>query len=260
MGNQIVMKKKIYTRSHNPENLREIPSETIFTSDEHSKISELELKDTILENRNKLLEYCLKKNLRTKFQPLSFLVDRIEEKNYSRVLSLGSGLSDLEYFLYLSLDKDKEILSSEFDRYFVEKSNEFFPEFETIEFDFFNDSLDSINKKIDLVFCFGSFYVMDDLQFIRLLKDIKAAGVKEIIDFHAGFMTKSAYLKNIIRPSYSTFKKLFIKEEETCKGKFHGFSRSRNELINLYKKSGWIPVKEINDLGAYKFTCVLNPL
>ena len=252
------MKKRIYTLSHNLKNLSEIPSETIFTSDEHSKISELELKDNILSSKHNLIEYSLTRNLRSKFQSLSFLVDRIKEKNYNNILSLGSGYSDLEYFLYLSLNKDKKIISSEFDRFFVEKSNQFFPEFETIQFDFVNDSLYKINKKIDLVFSFGSFYIMDDKEFIRLLKDIKSSGVKEIIDFHAGFMTKKIHLKNIIYPYYSIFKNLFNKEEKRFKGKFHGFSRSRNELINLYKKSGWTPVKEINNCDNYKFTCILN--
>ena len=252
------MKKKLYTLSHNLKNLREIPSETIFTSDEHSKISELELKDNELKNKNNLIEYSLTKNIRSKTQALFFLVDRIKEKNYNQIFSLGSGLSDLEYFLYLSLNKNVEIICSDFDQFFVEKSNQFFPEFETIQFDFFNDSLNKINKKIDLAFSFGSFYVMDDNEFIRLFKDIKSSGVREIIDFHAGYMTKKMYLRNLIYPYYSFFKNLFDKEEKTFKGKFHGFSRSRNELINLYKKSGWTPVKEINNLGNYKYTCILN--
>ena len=69
------MKKKLYTLSHNLKNLREIPSETIFTSDEHSKISELELKDNKLKNKNNLIEYSLTNNIRFKSQALFFLVD-----------------------------------------------------------------------------------------------------------------------------------------------------------------------------------------
>ena len=197
------MKKRLYTLSHNLKNLRDIPSETIFTSDEHSTISELELKENILKSKSNLLEYSLTKNLRSKFQSLFFLVDRIKEKNHKHILSLGSGLSDLEYFLHLSLNKEIEIISSDFDKFYVGKSNELFPEFETIQYDFVKDSLYKINKKIDLVFSFGSFYVMDDKEFIRLFKDIKSSGVKEIIDFHAGFMTKKMYLRYIIYPYYS---------------------------------------------------------
>ncbi len=253
------MKIKIYTKTKNIKNLDNIPTETVYTSEEHESISKIELNDNILKNKSSLLEHSLTKNLKNKFQAFSFLVDRINKKKFDSILSLGSGLTDIEYFLYLSLSKNKKIIASEFDRNFIKKSNEFFPEFETIEFDLFKDSLLELNQDFDLVYSFGSFYVMDDIQFIRLLKDIRSSGVKEIIDFHSGFMTQREYLKNLIKPFISTFTNLLAKKEKGIyPGKHYGFSRNKNELISLYRQSGWNPVKEIKNLGVHKVAFVLN--
>jgi len=251
------MKKKLYTLSHNIENLNKLDQKTVFSSEEHSLISERELKDSLLLSKDKLIEHSINDNWKLKYLALHEAINRIKEKGFKKIISFGSGFSDLEYFLYLGLDKNIEIVSSDFDTFLVKKSNEFFPEFKTIRFDFFNDSISSLNEKFDLAIFFGSAYVMDDLEFIRLFKDIKKSGVLEIIDFHAGYMTRVEHFKNYIRPAYHFLKNFFYHQDKYL-GKFHGYSRSKNELIKLYNQSGWKTHKIIWDRSCYKFSCILD--
>ena len=251
------MKKKLFTLSHKESNLKILDQKKVFSAGEHALISESELQDSILSDKNKLIEYSFNQNLNLKYFALREAINRINEKGYKKVLSLGSGMSDLEYFLYLGLSKYIKIVRSDFDTYFVKKANEFFPEFKTIKFDFFHDSISSLNENFDIAIFFGSAYVMDDLEFIRLFQDLKDGGFKEIIDFHAGYMPKVEHFKNYLRPTYRFLKNLFFNQKKYA-GKFHGYWRSENELIKLYRLAGWKSHKIIRNKGCYKFTCILN--
>ena len=250
------MKKKLFTLSHKESNLKILDQKKVFSAGEHALISESELQDSILSDKNKLIEYSFNQNLNHKYFALREAINRINEKGYKKVLSLGSGMSDLEYFLYLGLDKDIKIVSSDFDTFFVKKANQFFPEFKTIKFDFFHDSISTLNENFDVAIFFGSAYVMDDFEFIRLFEDIKKAGIKEIIDFHAGYMNKVEHFKNYLRYPYRFLKNLFF--ETRYLGKFHGYSRSENELRKLYSRAGWTSHKIIRNKGCYEFSCILN--
>ena len=53
------MKKKLYTFSHNIENLNKLDQKTVFSSEEHSLISERELKDSLLLSKDKLIEHSI---------------------------------------------------------------------------------------------------------------------------------------------------------------------------------------------------------
>tara|TARA_Y100000589_G_scaffold207935_1_gene196089 strand:- start:1007 stop:1765 length:759 start_codon:yes stop_codon:yes gene_type:complete len=252
------MKIKSYTNLDFNDLNNNSSSEQIFNSDERSKLSELEFKKKSIHSRKELIKISLKKNFKKKFKPFQFLIDRISEKNYNNILSLGSGSGDIEYFLSLTLNKDQKLYAAEFDKYLVRKATEFFPEFTTFEFDFFKDSFQNINQKFDLVYSFGSFYVMDNDQFIKLLKNIKASGVKEIIDFHAGYMTRKEKIKHIFKTLISIFQRPNSKPIDSLSQKFHGYIRDRSELIKIYKKAGWEPIEEIRNYGIYKFICILN--
>ena len=252
------MKKKLYTIIDN--NYSDIinNNDLIFNSQEHADISELKYKDKSLNSREKVIQDSLNNNLRKKFKPLQFLTDRIEEKNYKNILSLGCGIGDIEYFLYLSLDNNKNLYAGEFDSYLVKKSNQFFPEYKTFEFDFYKDSFKDLNYKFDIVFAFGAFYVMDDDNFIQLLKDIKSSGVKEIIDFHAGYIKKIDKL-NYLRKDFLKIFNFFNSDDNTLLNKkFHGFARDSDELIRLYNKAGWDSINVVRNNGIYKFTAILN--
>lgn len=252
------MKRILYDKKNSIKKYTFLDLNKVYNSSEHEKISKLELEENKLKNKENLIKYSLNRNLRNKFPAFLLLLDRINKKNYCNILSLGSGLTDIEYFLYLSLNKNNTIIASEFNRYFIEKSNDFFPEFKTIEFDLFKDSLLEKNYNFDLVYSFGSFCVMDDIQFVRLLKDIKNSGVQEIIDFHAGFMTKQEVYKVLIKELFSKFTNFLNKDTDIFKGKFYGFRRDKKELFKIYRQSGWNPVKEIKNIGGYKVAFILN--
>ena len=131
------------------------------------------------------------------------------------------------------------------------------------EFDFFNDDFSDLKSKFNLNFdialFFGSSYVMDDDEFIKLFNDLKKNNVKYIVDFHAGYMNLDDMIKFKLEPIIKNtyIRKLFNKKPIAFKGKFHGYSRNHSELIKLYKKSGLKIVNEIND-ESYKYIAILS--
>ncbi len=90
------MKIKSYTNLDFNDLNNNSSSEQIFNSDERSKLSELEFKKKSIHSRKELIKISLKKNFKKKFKPFQFLIDRISEKNYNNILSLGSGSGDIE--------------------------------------------------------------------------------------------------------------------------------------------------------------------
>ena len=109
---------------------------------------------------------------------------------------------------------------------------------------------------------------MDDKEFIKLFCDLKKIGVKNIIDFHAGYMDSWDVLRHVkndylipktIRTNYY-LRKILRKptlSSGNYRGKFHGYSRGRGELRKLYKKSGLKIQKEIST-NSYKYIAILG--
>tara|TARA_B110000008_G_scaffold247077_1_gene258344 strand:+ start:4751 stop:5503 length:753 start_codon:yes stop_codon:yes gene_type:complete len=250
------MKRKLYTKSFEISELKKLDSEKLFTAKEYEELTKIELGKSVFRSKESVLEYYLPKCF-SKFEALEFLKNRIDVQKYQNIISFGSGPSVLEYLLYLSLSKDKSIISSEFNNFFIEKSNEFFPEFLTIQFDFTKDTLSKVDTNFDIAVFFSSSCAMDDDEFIKFFKHLKLEGVKEIIDFDSAFMTKTTQFKNAIRPVIEVAKKFKPTTADNFAGKFHGYSRSRKELLNLYEESGWLVKKELR-LGVYRYCAVLN--
>ena len=246
------MKAKLYTKSHRPENLSQISSDTIFTAEEHSWIIEAECSSAQCASRRSLISHSLLHNLPGKYEAVLLLAERVLSKGYKTVFSVGSGFSDLEYFLQLAVNDSARIVSSDFDSYLVSKSREFFPEIKTIKFDMLQDTLHDAGIKADIVVSFSSFYVLEDDQFIRLMRGFRDAGVVEIVDFHAGYMNKRACIRYVV--------KRLLRLASPSGGKFHGFSRSYGELMRLYELSGWKPVAKIFGCGKFEFSCILEPI
>ena len=258
------MKNKLYTQSHNKALLDEIGNGQ-FTSEEHAFVLEKEFGDTVFSSRESLLKYYLSNNI-NKLCALQLLNSIVVTKGYRNILSLGAGPCVLEYLLKLSLSESTNVIASDFDAFFIEKASVYFPEVLALRFDFFNDSINSFlsenNIKADLAIFFGSAYVMDDNDFIKLFKGLKECGVSQVIDFHAGYMDCIGVIKSIISPVTKNRKirKLFGKSQTIDlqkAGKFHGYSRSRSELMRLYRSSGWTVVRKIK-VSGYKFIAILE--
>lgn len=260
------MKRKIYTLSHDIELLKEIDSNGgQFTAEEHAYAIEKEFGQSVFKTRETLLRSYLPSNLQ-KLGSLGFLIDIIKENKYKNILSLGAGQCVLEYLLKMSLAEETKVIACDFDSFFIDKAKEFFPEIVTSRFDFFKDDIISLqsnlNIEFDLAIFFGSAYVMDDPEFIRLFSDLKKGGVKRIIDFHAGYMDSKGVIKYFLQPltTNSAMRRLFHKPpitKETFRGKFHGYSRSRSELRRLYRKSEWSILREIS-VSGYKYVGILG--
>jgi len=264
------MKRKIYTRSHNINLLKEIDNNgNQFSAKEHAYFIEKEFGNTVFRTKEALLRDYLSGNS-LKLGALGFLIERITNNGYRNILSLGSGQCVLEYLLKLSLPEESEIIATDFDTYFIEKAKSFFPEITSVTFDFFKDDIislqNNLNVKFDIAVFFGSAYVMDDPYFIKLFADLKKIGVKEIVDFHAGYMDLKDVIVNVIvsllRPfaRNSAIRRVFHKcpvDKYKYIGKFHGYSRNRAELRKLYRKAGFKLYKELS-VPNYKYVAILK--
>lgn len=260
------MKRKLYTLSHDLKLLKEVDNDGgQFTAEEHAYIVEREFGQSVFKTKEDLLRYYLPGNL-AKIASLGFLIDMIKNNEYKSILSLGAGPCVLEYLLKLSLPEETRVIACDFDAFFIEKAKAFFPEIIAARFDFFKDDIMSlqsaIGAKFDLAVFFGSAYAMDDPEFIKLFGDLKKAGVKQMIDFHAGFMDWKHVIINVLRPirTNSAVRKIFRRPPITREGywgKFHGYSRSRSELRRLYRKSGLEILREIWVAG-YKYVAILR--
>jgi predicted RNA methylase len=262
------MKKKMYTVSHNLDLLKEIDSDGArFTAKEHAYLVEAEFGETVFKTKEDLFRSELQDNIQ-KLGTFGFITESIKSNGYNNILSLGAGHCILEYLLKMSLPEEILVVACDFDSFLIDKAREFFPEIIAERFDFFEDDIESlssdINIKFDLAVYFGSAYVMDDIEFIRLFSDLKKVGVKQIIDFHAGYMDSKDVMRNYLISVFRenpAIRKILgkppIASGEYYRGKFHGYSRSRGELRRLYKDSGWELQKEMS-ISPYKYVAILG--
>ncbi|GEM_PF-3395216 len=260
------MKRKLYTKSHDLNILKEIDHQGgQFTAEEHAYAVEKEFGDTHFKTKDDLLRWYLQGNW-NKLPSLSFLIEHIIKNRYQNVLSLGSGQCVLEYLLKLSLTEDVAVVASDFDAYFIKKAKQFFPEITAVTFDLFredmNDLENKVKRKFDLAVFFFSAYVMDDRQLVNIFSGLKKSGVKEIVDFHAGYLDMAGVFRYWLEPLTKNnllrrvFKKSLLNQGDYI-GKFYGFARSRGVLRSLYKESGLEIVKETS-VGDYKYVAILK--
>lgn len=258
------MKKKIYTKSHDLELLKEVDNDGgQFTADEHAYVIENDQAD-MFKTKENLLRYNLPQSL-DKLAALGFLFEAIEKEKHLNILSLGAGTCMLEYLLKLSLPEETRVIACDFDGYLIEKAKSFFPEITAAKFDFFTDDIETLlaqlGVRIDIAVFFGSAYVMDDEQFVKLFDGLRKAGAKEVVDFHAGYMGLKDKVKTLLLPisQNRVLRKMFGKKPlDAYPGKFHGYSRDRSELLKLYRKSGFVVRKEIV-AGGYEYVAVMEP-
>ena len=258
------MKMKLYTKGHNVNLLKEIDNNgRQFTAEEHAYVTEKEFGDSFLRSRENLLRYYLSNNS-AKLEALDFLIRRATGQGYENILSLGAGYSVLEYLLKLALPEMAKIAVTDFDAYVIEKVRLFFPEIIVLPFDLFKDDVKDIARdlklKFDLAVFFSSAYVLDDAQFIKVFKDLRMMGVKEIIDFHAGYIDMKRVFYNLIDKikSNGRIRKICGKSPiEVFRGKFHGYGRDRSELKKLYHQAGFHVEQEVS-LKSYKYVAILR--
>jgi hypothetical protein len=257
------VKRKLYTKTYSSDLLETLGNEnSIFTAGEHSYASEQQFGEYFYSTET-LLRWYLSQSP-NKLAALGFLIEHIYNNEFLNILSLGSGPCVLEYLLKCSLPVDAQVVAMDYTAFFIEKAQKLLTNIKAIEFDFFNDDLFKFNDKLkinfDMAVFFGSAYVMDDLQFVHLIKNLKEIGVEQIIDFHAGYMNWKAiigYLLEPLRKMAITRKLLRRPPLHNQIGKFHGYSRSRGELRRLYQEAGFSLVRETS-VGDYRYVAILK--
>jgi hypothetical protein len=168
---------------------------------------------------------------------LEFLIRFCNEHNHTSVLSLGSGQCVIEHLLGYALPSGSRVVATDINLEHINIARKLFPNIIAKPFDFCADSIEDLHKVFDVAYLMGSAYVMTDDQYVSLLKQLKAAGVKHIIDF---------------QPAYVPYHKLPItilgelkcKVFKTYRGRFHGYQRTVGHIRRLYRKAGLTIVNE----------------
>lgn len=259
------MKIKMYTKSHSEALLKEIDNNGgQFTAAEHAYVVETDFGKEF-ETKENLMRWYLRSSS-DKLPALAFLMKYVNANGYKNILSLGAGQCVLEYLLRYALPEDSNVIAADFDSFFIKKAKLHFPSIIPVEFDFFKDDLEDLQKKLniyfDLAVFWGSAYVMDNSNFVKLFRELKEIGVKRIIDFHAGYIPRRRILQIICSRlmSYVVSKLRRIEMinkiiPPSYRGKFHGYGRTRGELRRVYKQAGLVLIQE-TAVGSYEYVAI----
>lgn len=208
-------------------------------------------------SKESLLKWYESRNAE-KLPAVEFVTNYIRKKAFKNIISFGAGECVLEYLLKDKLSKDVKIVATDYNQFFIKKAQLHFPSIISVQFDFLKDGLLDLQKKLkinfDLAIFFSSLYVMDYQEFVCLSKKLMEAGVKEIIDFHAGYIPYRKIPRIILREFYEYFNTK-LRTNARFRGKFHGFGRTRYELRKLYRKAGIKLIKETK-IGSYKYVAI----
>jgi len=246
-----MVKYKLYTKAHNEKILKTVDNDGgQFTAEEHAYVIEKEFKK-YYKNKDALLGWYLPEAA-SSFVPLRWLIQHIKENGFKNIISMGAGNCVHEYILKCALPEECNVTATDFDSFYIEKSKSFFLSINSITFDFFKDDISMLNSNFDLAVFFGSAYVMNDEQFIHLFKQLKENNVKQIIDFHAGYIPYEHVPKYFVG---NVLRKLNLLTN--YRGKFHGYVRTKDELRYLYKETGAKSVVE-KSIYPYKYVAICN--
>lgn len=259
------MKIKLFTKNIRSDILREIHNPgRRFTAEEHSLATRQEFSEQF-QSHESLLRYYLSQNV-DKLHPLAMLAQHLNGLRLKKVLSLGAGPCVLEYLLKFALPVDSKVVATDFDAFFIDRAKALLPGIVPLRFDFCRDSLDVLRAGsdggFDAAVFFGSAYVMDDPEFVRLFGGLRALGIRQILDFHAGYMAWKDMALHLLAPlRESPAMRSFCRRpplNRDIPAKFHGYCRSRGELRRLYRQAGLMLVEEHYSVGAYKYVAVCD--
>jgi hypothetical protein len=253
------MPKKMYTDAYSVTRDSGTP-ESQLNSEEHASLTEATFA-AHFTSRDALLRWYLSEN-NAKLTSLAFIIQEFYSSGANNILSLGAGPGVLEYLLKCALPENTRVIAADFDAFFVKKSQEFFPEILAVKFDFFDPDVERLKAKIgtdiDFVVFWGSAYVMDDGQFVRLFSRLRDAGVSTIVDFEVGYMgwkTRLTQSGIAIAMKRSGAVSRFLGRSRL--GTFHGYSRTQHELRELYRRSGFKRAREAV-VSPYKYVAILQ--
>ena len=100
-----------------------------------------------------------------------------------------------------------------------------------------SDLENKLKLKFDIAVFFASAYIMDDFLFIKTFRRLKDSGVREIMDFHAGYIDLRSFITYLSTPltKNNFVRKLFGKPlvgKNDCAGKFIFCQKFADFLLN----------------------------
>lgn len=223
--------------------------EGLLTSEEHSKMSELDFSDHFSDIGTLKQWYFSYLNNVNKLEALSVVGEAIRGGHCKNIVSFGSGPSVLELYLKDMFQKKIKVVVTDYDKFIMSRVQTLMPEITALTFDFYTDDPAKIieDSTADTVILFGSACSMDEETYIKFLGRIAETGVKNIFTFEAAI---GSCLKYYLYPFCLVLKILFLylfkrkKYEERKKrfenqSSFHAYKRTRNKLKRIYKLAGW---------------------
>jgi hypothetical protein len=246
------VKFKIYTRSHRPEVLAGLNLERPFTSEERTAATMMEYSGTSPTQESIIRDFLSRDSI--KLGALSFLIQYIYKKDYKKILSLGAGTCVIEYLLKASLPEDSVVVAADFDRFSIDLAKKYFPSLVPVAFDFFRDDIAAVARfagiDFDMAYFLNSSYVMDDQEYVRILKQLKDNRIRTVIDLTSACIP----IWSLPRTIAGEYKSRILHE---YRGKCHGFTRTRGEFRHMYRRSGWRVVRE-TAIAPYNYVAILE--
>ena len=148
--------------------------------------------------------------------------------NYKKIVSLGSGSCVLEDILSKCIPSDCTITCLEIRESLVNAASKYFHNLNPIVFDM---TKDSIKENFDVAFFFSCSSYLSSKQYLRMLKQLRDSGVKEIIDW-SGYLRMSRCIKSFIG-SFLIHNNKTIQNKHICL-----YMKSLRELKRIYKTVG----------------------
>jgi len=173
-----------------------------------------------------------------KFPIGKYLATYLEKLGTRRVLSLGCGECYHEYAIK-NASPSIYITAVDFDSFRIGLMPELLPEIDkTMVFDVTKDDFAIFKGEYDVVLMIGLIYALTNEEIVSLLNRVRVVGAKHII------IVASAFINNIQYARY-TISKLLSRNGDNHKGRFHGWARSRGEVLKIFKKADGIKVHRI---------------
>ncbi len=243
----------------------------LLSSEEHSKMSEIDFVEHFSSVENLLKWYFGYLNNINKLEPVSVIGTAIRDsitgvgggRSVRKILSFGAEPSVLEFLLKCFFQEEVDIVVTDYDQFIIEQVSKLFPDLHAEKFDFYNDDPKDLVRRyhIDTVVMFGSACSMDSTTYKHFLKKLSECGVKTIFTFEAAILPAWRYhlqpLEILVRliclylfhhEKYEKRKKDFDNMAS-----FHAYKRSFGSLKKIYRKAGWAYCKVNGGTWSYGF-------
>lgn len=222
----------------------------VLTSEEHSRMSEIDFKDYFTSESALVKWYFSYLENINNLSVVSSVGVLIKDGKAKNILSLGCGPAINELLLKRAFQDDIRMVVTDYDRFIIDGVKKVCGDEMIAEtFDFYNDDpVQTIRKyDIDTIIMIGSACSMDDKTYVRFLRKIRKTPVRNILTFEAGIQRewiRFVYPLGLL--SKTVFLYFFNRDEFKKRAQYlenkvsyHAFNRTVPELKNIYKKGGF---------------------